>query len=115
MVRGGGGGTLWISTTSSLTPILGFKTGVITNNWIDDTDNTNNQLMNQFLSGQFDVVLQSCQLGIRKPNKLIYRLACHRVGVQPSEVKYYCMYSTLAVSEVNTQHTHTHTHTHTIM
>ena len=77
---------------TSLTQILGFKTGVITNNWIDDTDN---QLMNQFLSGQFDVVLQSCQLGIRKPNKLIYRLACHRLAVQPSEVNYYCMYSTL--------------------
>ena len=97
MVRGGGGGggaggrgarghIVELAKLTSLTQILGFKTGVITNNWIDDTDNTNNQLMNQFLSGQFDVVLQSCQLGIRKPNKLIYRLACHRLGVQPSEV-----------------------------
>ena len=98
MVREGGGGReggrerehiVKLEKLTSHTQILGFKTGVITNNWIDDTDN---QLMNQFLSGQFDVVLQSCQLGIRKPNKLIYRLACHRLGVEPSEVNYYCMY-----------------------
>ena len=65
----------------------GLKTGVITNNWIDDTsDHQSNQFMTSFLNGHFDLVLQSCQLGIRKPNPLIYRLACHRLGVQPSEV-----------------------------
>ena len=67
-----------------LTP--GYKTGVITNNWIDDTDSQTNQLMDQFLSRHFDVVLQSCRLGIRKPDPLIYHLACHRLRVQPSEV-----------------------------
>ena len=59
---------------------------MITNNWIDDTDSQTNQLMDQFLSRHFDVVLQSCRLGIRKPDPLIYRLACHRLIVQPSEV-----------------------------
>ena len=68
--------------------VPGFKTGVITNNWIDDTSGHTNQLMNQFLSEHFDVVLQSCQLGIRKPNPLIYRLACQRLGISPSEVGY---------------------------
>ena len=72
----------------------GFKTGVITNNWIDDSSDQSNQFMTSFLNNHFDLVLQSCQLGIRKPNPLIYRLACHRLGVQPSEVS----------------HTHTHTH-----
>ena len=68
--------------------VPGFKTGVITNNWIDDTSGQRNQLMNQFLSQHFDVVMQSCQLGIRKPNPLIYRLACQRLGITPSEVGY---------------------------
>jgi epoxide hydrolase-like predicted phosphatase len=63
----------------------GYKTGVITNNWIDDIDEKTNQLMTQFLNSHFDIVLQSCQLGIRKPNPLIYRLACHRLEVQPSQ------------------------------
>ena len=64
----------------------GYKTGVITNNWVDDVNVETNQLMTQFLNSHFDTVLQSCQLGIRKPNPLIYRLACHRLGVQPSQV-----------------------------
>ncbi|CAI8046130.1 Bifunctional epoxide hydrolase 2, partial [Geodia barretti] len=63
----------------------GYKTGVITNNWIDDINEKTNELMTQFLNSHFDVVLQSCQLGIRKPNPLIYRLACHRLEVQPSQ------------------------------
>ena len=74
----------------------GLKTGVITNNWIDDTSDQSNQFITSFLNNHFDLVLQSCQLGIRKPNPLIYRLACHRLGVQPSEVS----------------HAHTHLHVH---
>ena len=71
--------------------MLGFKTGVITNNWIDDTSNQTNQL-SRFLSEHFDVVLQSCLLGIQKPNPIIYRLACQRLGIEPTEVyTYVCL------------------------
>ena len=66
--------------------LIGFKTGVITNNWIDDTRNQVNQTMNRFFSKYFDVALQSCQLGMRKPDPRIYRLACQRLGIEPSEV-----------------------------
>ena len=61
---------------------------MITNNWIDDITDQTNQLMSEFLSRYFDIVLQSCQLGIRKPHPLIYRLACHRLAVEPSQVMY---------------------------
>ena len=63
----------------------GLKTGVIR---IDDTSDQSNHFITSFLNNHFDLVLQSCQLGIRKPNPLIYRLACHRLGVQPSEVSH---------------------------
>ena len=71
----------------------GFKTGVITNNWIDDTRNQVNQSMNRFFSKHFDVALQSCQLGMRKPDPRIYQLACQRLGIEPSEVQCVALYS----------------------
>jgi putative hydrolase of the HAD superfamily len=33
----------------------------------------------------FDVVLDSCEVGLRKPDPAIYRLACARLGLEPSE------------------------------
>jgi len=65
--------------------LKGFKTCAITNNWIDDTSNQTDQV-DRFLSNYFDVVLQSCKLGIRKPDPRIYQLACQRLGIEPKEV-----------------------------
>jgi putative hydrolase of the HAD superfamily len=33
----------------------------------------------------FDVVLDSCEIGLRKPDPAIYRLTCDRLGLLPSE------------------------------
>ena len=60
---------------------------VITNNWIDDTSDRNEQL-DRFFGKYFDVVLQSCKLGLRKPDPRIYQLACQKLGIAPSEVLY---------------------------
>lgn len=35
--------------------------------------------------GLFDVALESCTIGIRKPELSIYRLACERLGADPTE------------------------------
>lgn len=34
----------------------------------------------------FDVILESCRLGVRKPDEKIYWLACKKLGVKPDEV-----------------------------
>ena len=67
------------------TSFSGFKTCAITNNWIDDARDMPNQLK-QFLGAYFDVVLESCKIGIRKPDIRIFQLACEKLGVQPDEV-----------------------------
>lgn len=67
--------------------MLGYKTGAITNNWIDDTrDQSDIYKLDQFLKRHFDVVLESCKLGIRKPDERIYQLACKMLKVLPEEV-----------------------------
>lgn len=34
---------------------------------------------------QFDVVIESSKVGIRKPNPEIYRIACREMGIEPSQ------------------------------
>ena len=64
----------------------GLKTCALTNNWIDDAFESAPEKTNQLYSSYFDVVLESCKLGIRKPNPEIYRIACKRLEVEPHEV-----------------------------
>ena len=64
----------------------GFKTCVLTNNWIDDTRNQEDQFKG-FLVNHFDLVLESCKLGMRKPDPRIYRLACEQLQMDPGEVR----------------------------
>ncbi len=64
----------------------GFKTCAITNNWIDDTVTQTNRLASMHLSHMFDLVLESCRTGLRKPDVRIYQLACQKLGVTPGEV-----------------------------
>ena len=63
----------------------GFRVGALTNNWAsaggdDRTDAT------RTLRGYFDIFIESCVEGLRKPDPAIYRLACDRLGVQPEQV-----------------------------
>jgi putative hydrolase of the HAD superfamily len=63
----------------------GFRVGALTNNWahaedaerIDDT---------RALRDRFDVFIESSVEGLRKPDPEIYKLACKRLGVVPTEV-----------------------------
>ena len=64
----------------------GFKTCALTNNWIDDTRNQEDQFKG-FLVNHFDLVLESCKLGMRKPDPRIYRLACEQLQMDPGEVR----------------------------
>lgn len=62
-----------------------YRVGALTNNWAqagpdDRTDGT------RALRGHFDVFIESCVEGLRKPDPAIYRLACERLAVRPGEV-----------------------------
>ncbi len=57
-----------------------IKAAALTNNWKGDATHT--------LSARFDLFLESCKLGMRKPDPRIYALACDQLEVAPSEVVY---------------------------
>ncbi|MFO0687751.1 MAG: HAD family phosphatase [Myxococcota bacterium] len=63
----------------------GFRVGALTNNWAqaDDGESTDGT---RALRGHFDVFIESCVEGLRKPDPAIYRLACERLGVTPERV-----------------------------
>lgn len=63
----------------------GFRVGALTNNWAqpgaeDRPDGTS------ALRGHFDSFIESCVVGLRKPDPAIYRLACERLAVVPEQV-----------------------------
>ncbi|NWX93026.1 HYES hydrolase, partial [Nothoprocta pentlandii] len=65
----------------------GFKTGVLTNNWVDDGAG---RLFTATLLGvlrrHFDVVIESCRAGLRKPELALYSHALQALRAQPHEV-----------------------------
>lgn len=66
----------------------GLRVGALTNNWAsaegagsgDGPDDGTHALR-----GHFDVFIESCVVGLRKPDPRIYALACERLAVAPSE------------------------------
>jgi epoxide hydrolase-like predicted phosphatase len=60
----------------------GIATGIITNN-IAELGGAWRSLLP--LDELFDDVVDSCEVGMRKPNPAIFRLACERLGVTPAE------------------------------
>ncbi|NXJ85479.1 HYES hydrolase, partial [Trogon melanurus] len=65
----------------------GFKTGVLTNNWVDDSSERllTATLMN-LLRRHFDLVIESCRLGVQKPDPEIYTYALDALKMKPQEV-----------------------------
>ncbi|NXX38913.1 HYES hydrolase, partial [Tricholaema leucomelas] len=65
----------------------GFKTCVLTNNWVDDSSGrlSTATLMN-LLHRHFDLVLESCRLGAQKPEPTIYTRALEMLQAKPQEV-----------------------------
>ncbi|NXU55782.1 HYES hydrolase, partial [Turnix velox] len=65
----------------------GFKMGVLTNNWVDDSNGRlfTATLMNM-LHRHFDLVIESCRLGVQKPDPKIYTYALDALQAKPQEV-----------------------------
>ncbi|XP_012999013.2 bifunctional epoxide hydrolase 2 isoform X1 [Cavia porcellus] len=65
----------------------GFKTCILTNNWLDDRAKRSDvaQMMCE-LSPHFDLVVESCQVGMIKPEPEIYKLVLDTLKASPSEV-----------------------------
>ncbi|XP_068792806.1 bifunctional epoxide hydrolase 2 isoform X2 [Struthio camelus] len=65
----------------------GFKTCVFTNNWIDDSAGRlfTATLMN-VLRRHFDLVIESCRVGMQKPDPEIYTYALEALQAKPQEV-----------------------------
>ena len=57
----------------------GIKTAVISNSWGDVTYDTVE------LTGLFDEIVISGEVGLHKPDPAIYHLTCDRIGVEPAE------------------------------
>ncbi|NWS23919.1 HYES hydrolase, partial [Polioptila caerulea] len=65
----------------------GFRTGVLTNSWVDDTaGRAPTAALLQRLRPHFDLVLESCRIGIRKPDPGIYSRALEELRARPEEV-----------------------------
>ncbi|XP_038055444.1 bifunctional epoxide hydrolase 2-like isoform X2 [Patiria miniata] len=68
----------------------GLKTSILTNSGVydlplgDDGPSTVH-LLTVSMSFIFDDIIESCRVGMRKPDPEIYKLACRRMGVQPKE------------------------------
>ncbi|NXU14827.1 HYES hydrolase, partial [Pardalotus punctatus] len=65
----------------------GFKTCVLTNNWVDDgAGRFRTAAVLQRLRSRFDLVLESCRIGMRKPDPGIYSYALEVLQAEPREV-----------------------------
>ncbi|NP_001087143.1 epoxide hydrolase 2, cytoplasmic L homeolog [Xenopus laevis] len=64
----------------------GFKTCVLTNNWIDDSPQRSlSAEVLSSLSRHFDLVVESCRIGMRKPETQIYEYALKLLHAKPKE------------------------------
>ncbi|XP_074845132.1 bifunctional epoxide hydrolase 2 [Carettochelys insculpta] len=64
----------------------GFKTCVLTNNWVDDGPQRHiTALVFTFLRRYFDEVIESCRVGLKKPDPRIYEYALSVLQAKPQE------------------------------
>ncbi|XP_050804791.1 bifunctional epoxide hydrolase 2-like [Gopherus flavomarginatus] len=65
----------------------GFRTCVLTNNWIDDGPQRHiTALAFSLLRRHFDLVIESCRVGLKKPDPRIYEYALDVLKAKPQEV-----------------------------
>lgn len=66
----------------------GLVTACLTNNWLTRDDRGTDRIDpgRYEVMGLFDHVVESSQVGVRKPDPRFYELACELAGVQPTEV-----------------------------
>ncbi|XP_059129422.1 bifunctional epoxide hydrolase 2 [Peromyscus eremicus] len=65
----------------------GFTTCIVTNNWLDDSDKRGSlaQMMCD-LSQHFDFLIESCQVGMIKPEPQIYKFVLETLKAKPNEI-----------------------------
>ncbi|NXM23336.1 HYES hydrolase, partial [Ploceus nigricollis] len=65
----------------------GFKTCVLTNTWVDDTSwRSLTAELQERLRRHFDLVLESCRIGMRKPEPGVFSYALEALRARPQEV-----------------------------
>lgn len=77
---------------SLVTSYSGFTTCIVTNNWLDDSDKRDilAQMMCE-LSQHFDFLIESCQVGMIKPESQIYKFVLDTLKAKPNEVSRYSL------------------------
>lgn len=72
---------------SLVTSCSGFTTCIVTNNWLDDSDKRGSlaQMMCE-LSQHFDFLIESCQVGMAKPERQMYKFVLDTLKAEPNEV-----------------------------
>lgn len=64
----------------------GFKTCVLTNNWVDDSPHRHRTAeIFSFLNHNFDLVIESCRINMKKPETRIYEYALKMLKAEPQE------------------------------
>ncbi|XP_062825385.1 bifunctional epoxide hydrolase 2 isoform X2 [Anolis carolinensis] len=65
----------------------GFKIAVLTNNWLDDSPNRlHTGLVLCLLRRYFDQVIESCRVGLQKPDPKIYEYTLKELKAKPEEI-----------------------------
>lgn len=70
-----------------MTSRLGYTTCILTNNWLDDS--THRACLAQLLCElrpHFDFLIESCRIGMAKPEPEIYTFMLDTLKASPSEV-----------------------------
>ncbi|KAI8489369.1 Bifunctional epoxide hydrolase 2 [Branchiostoma belcheri] len=76
-----------ILTNNWINDTVGVKTCILTNNWLDDTAGREGgpAAVLVLFRRLFDLVVESCRVGLRKPDPAIFHLTCRQLGVKPQE------------------------------
>jgi epoxide hydrolase-like predicted phosphatase len=61
----------------------GLKVALLTNNWFTDDAQTKSLVLVE--ANKFDVVVESCRVGARKPERSIYEHVLAKLACQPNE------------------------------
>ncbi|NXY24637.1 HYES hydrolase, partial [Atrichornis clamosus] len=65
----------------------GFRIGILTNSWLDDSDGRlRTAALLERLRRRFHAVLESCRIGMSKPDPGIYSYALQVLQAEPEEV-----------------------------
>jgi epoxide hydrolase-like predicted phosphatase len=61
----------------------GLKVAALTNNWVMGSEREHDERLEP-LRAEFHAFVESCKVGMRKPDPRIYELACQKLEIEPS-------------------------------